>query len=352
MLQCSASVFCAVQQNGRLTAFNGPLCLGLLGGCGRWTGAHNVRMQAFSSDTFVLPLPPGHRFPMHKYRLLREAVQAQLTGVRLQPAPAASDAVLALAHSPAYVQAVAQGLLSAAAQREIGFPWSAAMVERSRRSVGATLAAAEAALREGVAVNLAGGTHHAYADRGSGFCVFNDVAVAARHLQHQARAAGQPIPRLAVVDLDVHQGNGTASIFQGDDSVLTLSLHGQKNFPFRKEASWLDVDLPDGCEDLAYLQALDTALGHLAHEHSRQPFSLLFYLAGADPLACDRLGRLSLSPQGLAARDERVFEWARQRALPVAVSMAGGYGEPIELTVQAQTQTLKLAWRHWGQLQA
>jgi len=315
-------------------------------------------MQAFYADNFVLPLPPGHRFPMPKYRLLRERLVNELPAVRMQQAPAASDGELALAHTPGYIAAITQGTLPAPAQREIGFPWSLAMAERARRSAGATVAAARTALGlragarvEGIAANLAGGTHHAYADKGSGFCVFNDSAVAARLMQAEwarlHRQARQPL-QVAVIDLDVHQGNGTARIFSGDASVFTLSLHGEKNFPFRKEASDLDVDLPDGCLDAPYLQALEEALDELGRRF--EP-GLILYLAGADPFEGDRLGRLSLSFDGLEARDRRVFDWAWQRRIPLAFSMAGGYGIDIDETVQVQMNTYRVAleyWRKWG----
>jgi acetoin utilization deacetylase AcuC-like enzyme len=300
-------------------------------------------MQAFYSDHFVLPLPAGHRFPMAKYRLLRDRLAAELPQVRLQVAPATSDGELSLAHEPAYVQAVAEGSLDAAQQREIGFPWSAAMVERSRRSVGASIGAARAALAEGVAANLAGGTHHARADRGSGFCVFNDIAVAARLMQAEWQRRHRVLLRVAVIDLDVHQGNGTAAIFRDDPTVFTLSLHGANNFPFRKETSDLDVELPDGCRDEPYLDALEGALTTMWARHREGPPELVFYLAGADPLAADRLGRLKLSAAGLAERDRRVFAACAGRGIPVALSMGGGYGEPIEATVDAQMGTYRAA---------
>jgi acetoin utilization deacetylase AcuC-like enzyme len=300
-------------------------------------------MQAFHSDTFVLPLPEGHSFPMSKYRLLRQRVEAELPQIELLEAPMASDGELALAHSPTYVSHVADGLLSAAQQREIGFPWSPRMVERARRSVGATIAAARAALRDGVGANLAGGTHHAYADKGSGYCVFNDVAVAARLMQAESHRQHRRLLRVAVIDLDVHQGNGTASIFRDDPTVFTLSLHGEKNFPFRKEASDLDVNLPDGCGDVDYLHALDGALKQLwSHQADTLP-GLIFYVAGADPHEGDRLGRLKLSAAALTERDSRVFSSARERGIPVAVSMAGGYGKDIADTVAIHFSTLKLA---------
>ena len=309
-------------------------------------------MQVFYSDRFVLPLPAGHRFPMGKYRLLRDRL-GELPGLAAHEAPPASDGELALAHSPAYVAAVAEGTLPAAQQREIGFPWSVAMVERARRSVGATIGAARAALigGEGVAANLAGGTHHASADRGGGYCVFNDVAVAARLMQAEWHRVRRALLRVAVIDLDVHQGNGTASIFQDDDTVFTLSLHGAKNFPFRKARSDLDVELPDATRDAEYLEALEAALAQMWARHGERPPGLIFYLAGADPYEGDRLGRLALSAAGLRERDRRVFAAARERRIPVAVSMAGGYGHVIEETVAIQLATLaeaRSSWRQWN----
>ncbi len=316
-------------------------------------------MRAFHSDAFVLPLPAGHTFPMPKYRLLRDAVAATLPAITLHEAPRATDGELALAHDPGWIGAVADGTLSAAQQREIGFPWSERMVERSRRSVGATIAAARTALfgsvhgacPEGVAANLAGGTHHAYAHKGSGYCVFNDVAVAARLMQAEwhRHGAGRLL-RVLVVDLDVHQGNGTAAIFGDDPGVFTFSMHGAKNFPFRKEPGDLDVELADGCTDAPYLEALDGALARIAARHAAAPFGLAFYLAGADPHEDDRLGRLALTEEGLAARDRAVFDWLGLRRIPVAVTMAGGYGRRIETTVAIQRRTLELAldaWRGW-----
>lgn len=321
-------------------------------------------MLAFHSDRFVLPLPPGHPFPLGRYGALRQAVRESLPGVRLQEAETASDGELALAHEPAWISAVAEGTTSAAQQREIGFPWSESMVQRSRRSVGATIQAARAALAggEGVAANLAGGTHHAFAHKGSGYCVFNDVAVAARLMQaEQHRLAlpagctgggGKPVRglRVLVVDLDVHQGNGTAAIFRDDASVFTLSLHGQRNFPLRKEASDLDVALPDGCTDEPYLAALDRALDEAFECMAAHPPGLAFYLAGADPHVDDRLGRLALSADGLAERDRRVLAVLGRRRVPVALTMAGGYGRDIATTVALQRRTVELAfaaWKRW-----
>lgn len=317
-------------------------------------------MHAFYADNFVLPLPAGHRFPMRKYSLLRERVVSELPAVQLDQAPAASQGELALVHTPAYIQAIMQGTLPALEQREIGFPWSPGMAERACRSAGATVAAARRALGllagarpEGIAANLAGGTHHAYAHKGGGFCVFNDSAVAARLMQAEwarlHRHARAPL-QVAVIDLDVHQGNGTASIFASDTSVFTLSLHGEKNFPFRKEASDLDVELPDGCVDAPYLQALEQALDELDRRFTP---GLILYLAGADPFEGDRLGRLALSFDGLEARDRRVFDWAWQRRIPLAFSMAGGYGVNIDETVQVQMNTYRVAldyWRKWNRV--
>ncbi|MCM2252974.1 MAG: histone deacetylase [Ramlibacter sp.] len=305
-------------------------------------------MRAFHATQFVLPLPPGHRFPMGKYRLLRERLAAELPEVELALAPAATDGELALAHSPAYIHAISDGSVDPRIVREIGFPWSEAMVDRARRSVGATVAACRMALSKGVSANLAGGTHHAYADKGGGFCVFNDAAVAARLMQAEhARTQGRAL-EVAIVDLDVHQGNGTASIFHGDASVFTLSLHGAKNFPFRKEASDLDVEFPDGCADDEYLQALERALDEL--ERRFEP-GLVIYLAGADPHEGDRLGRLKLSWDGLEARDRRVFHWAWRRRVPLAFAMAGGYGRRIEDTVHAQLNTFRVAAGYFARWQ-
>ena len=304
-------------------------------------------MKLFYAATRLQTLPAGHRFPMGKYEILRQRLAAELPQLQLQLADPASDGELALVHTPSYVQAVVKGELSASAQREIGFPWSEGMVERARRSVGATVSAARLAMQQGIAANLAGGTHHAYADKGSGFCVFNDVAVAARLLQTEAARSGKQALQVAVIDLDVHQGNGTARIFRQDPSVFTLSLHGAKNFPFRKEESDLDIDLPDGCSDGLYVSQLQDALAQL---EARCSPDLVFYLAGADPHEGDRLGRLKLSFEGLMERDRMVFEWAWRKRVPLAMAMAGGYGREIADTVQVQINTFSQAlsaWERW-----
>lgn len=292
-------------------------------------------MNIFYNDHFVLPLPPGHRFPMQKYALLRAAVQAWAPHA-LHEAPAASEDELRLAHTADYVRRMLEGGLSEQEVRRIGFPWSPPMAERARRSVGATIAAARAALRDGIAVNLAGGTHHAHADHGEGFCCFNDVAVATRVLQRE-----RAVERVLICDLDVHQGNGTAAIFAGDASVFTFSMHGERNFPARKEASTLDVALPDGCTDEDYLAALRAQLPGIIDRFRPQ---MMFYLAGADPYAGDRLGRLALSKAGLAERDRMVLRLARDTGLPVAVTMAGGYADEVDDIVDIHFNTVRTAF--------
>lgn len=299
-------------------------------------------MKAFYTDHFPLPLPEGHRFPMEKYSRLRERVRdmAAEWGVEMMVPRAATRDELVRAHDPGYVGRVERGELTAAEIRRVGFPWSHEMVERSRRSAGATLAACRAAANDGIAVSLAGGTHHAFRDRGEGYCVFNDSAVAARAMQAEGVAR-----RMLIVDCDVHQGNGTAAIFAGDPSVFTFSIHGAKNFPFRKEESDLDVELPDGTDDATYLSALECALSR-ALERSRA--ELAIYLAGADPHEHDRLGRLAVSREGLARRDRLVLEGLRSAGIAVAVTMAGGYGRRVEETVEIHAQTVRTAARLCG----
>jgi acetoin utilization deacetylase AcuC-like enzyme len=292
-------------------------------------------VRIFYSDHYVLPLPHGHRFPMGKYARLRDRVRESDFGVHCIASPPAQDDEIELVHSAAYLDRVIRGTLSATEQRAIGFPWTPQMVERSRRTSGATIAAARAALSDGAAVNLAGGTHHAFRDRGEGFCVFNDSAIAARTLQAEGR-----VKRVLIIDCDVHQGNGTASIFHGDPNVFTFSIHGANNFPFTKEASDLDVELADGADDRAYLAALEV---HLAVAIERARPDLAIYLAGADPYYDDRLGRLALSKQGLLNRDRCVLERCARASLPVAVTMAGGYARDIDDTVEIHYGTIETA---------
>lgn len=294
-------------------------------------------MRAFYSDHFVLPLPEGHKFPMAKYSRLRERILREgiVSPDDLHEAPLATIDDLRLVHTAEYIDAVVTGTVRREIQRRIGFPWSPQMVARSRRSVGATIAAAHAALDDGVAANLAGGTHHAFADRGEGFCVFNDVAVAARVLQHHQLAR-----RIAIVDLDVHQGNGTAAIFSGDRTVFTFSMHGDKNFPFKKEVSDLDVALADGTGDDDYLSLLRIHLHDVLNRH-RPDF--VFYLAGADPFEGDRLGRIKMTIDGLKRRDEIVLEACTRARLPVAISMSGGYANDIDAIVTIHANTIRVA---------
>jgi acetoin utilization deacetylase AcuC-like enzyme len=285
-----------------------------------------VEFRAWSSARWTIDLPPGHRFPIEKYRLIREAVITR--GILPAPSIAEPERVdrwaLNLVHTPRYIDAIMTGTLSPAESRRLGFPWSDALRERSLRTVQATLEAARDALDRGVGITLAGGTHHAFADHGEGFCVFNDVAIATRVLAREGR-----IVRAMILDLDVHQGNGTASVFAGDREVYTFSMHGRSNFPFHKEESTLDIELDDGCDDATYLalltRYLEPALAAAAPD-------IIFYLAGSDPYVNDRFGRLGLTISGLARRDHLVAEACLSRGIPLAVTMAGGYArDPADI---------------------
>jgi acetoin utilization deacetylase AcuC-like enzyme len=294
-------------------------------------------LKIYYHDQFVLPLPEGHRFPMPKYVLLRHrVVEAGLVSVDdLLVGPTASHEELYRAHDADYVRKVEMGELTEKEIRRIGFPWSPQLFERSRRSVGSTIAACRTALSEGLGINLAGGTHHAGRDFGQGFCVFNDSAVAARAMQAEGR-----VKRVVVLDCDVHQGNGTALIFADDPSVFTFSIHGAKNFPFHKEKSDLDSGLEDDADDAVFLDALEWGVPE-AIERARA--DLAIYLAGADPYADDRLGRLAVTKRGLAERDRFVLGQCRRAGLPVAIAMAGGYGKDIKDTVDIHFETVKTA---------
>lgn len=296
-------------------------------------------MKLFHTDLFVLPLPDGHRFPMQRYRLLRERLEA--CGVfspdQLCVPPTATDDQLMLVHTRDWVRRVTAGQLTDVEIRRIGFPWSRQMVERSRRSTGATVSASRCALTEGVAVNLAGGTHHAFPDRGAGYCVFNDVAVAIRTMQLEQR-----VRQVLVIDGDVHQGDGTAFIFADDPSVITFSLHAKKAFPARKQCSDLDIELLPGCSTEFYLKQLMTGLDWAKQ---RPTPDIVYYLAGADPFKYDRLGGLAVSKHGLEERDRMVFQFCRDRKLPLVISLAGGYAEQINDIVDIQFQTIVLASR-------
>ena len=293
-------------------------------------------MRFFFPDTPDLPLPPGHRFPRGKYRMLRDKLERDgtLSGAALEPSPPADNAAIERVHSSAYVHAVLTGALDAEAQRRIGLPWSEVLALRARAVVGGALAAAREALVSGLSGQLAGGTHHAHRDFGSGFCVFNDLAVTALAL-----LAEPAVRRVAIVDLDVHQGDGNAAILAPNPDVFVLSVHGDKNFPFRKFASDLDVALPDGTGDADYLAALDRALERV---ESFRP-DLVLYLSGADPLGSDRLGRLDLTFSGLIERDARVLGLARRLGAPVSIAIGGGYADPISDSVEVYANTFRIA---------
>lgn len=297
-------------------------------------------MKAFYCPSFELPLPEGHAFPMAKYRRLYERVRghAACWGVDLHEPVSASDEALRRVHCPAYIERVRRGTLSPQEQRRIGFPWSEAMARRARRTVGGTIAALEAALRgDGVAVNLAGGTHHAAFDRGGGYCIFNDAVVTARHVQAEGL-----VRRLLIVDLDVHHGNGTAELVAEDPTIFAFSVHDAKNYPAIKPPSDLDVPLPPGTGDARYL---DLLAAHLPVAIDAARPEAVLYLAGADPFVGDRLGQLALSKAGLAQRDRMVFETCRRLGLPVAVAMAGGYAPDVEDIVDIHAETVRLAAR-------
>jgi acetoin utilization deacetylase AcuC-like enzyme len=289
--------------------------------------------RLFYCDHYAIPLPAGHKFPMAKYRMLRDLLAAD-SCFRFEAAPFADPAVIELAHDPTYVRDFLNGALAEAAIRRIGFPWSEALVKRTLASVGGTLSATCDAFDSGWGGNLAGGTHHAFRGEGSGFCVFNDIAVAIQWLRSKGR-----IERAAVIDLDVHQGDGTAQIFESDVNVLTLSLHAKSNFPFRKQRSKIDIEFEDGTRDAEYLNALD---GVLPRVFSFKP-DIVFFQSGVDPLACDTLGRLALTHAGLKERDRRVIGATRAHNIPMVITLGGGYSRPIELTAEAHANTFRTA---------
>ncbi len=298
-------------------------------------------MKVFYSDFYTFELPEGHRFPAAKYPLLREQLLAQriLSPEELHRSPLATREVVTLAHTPEYFDAIYTGTIDPKIMRQIGLPWSFELVQRSLAAVGGSLCAAGIALEEGFSGNLAGGTHHAMAGAGQGFCVFNDIAVVILNLLEVQR-----IRRAAVIDLDVHQGNGDAAILGGRPEVFTFSMHGQKNFPFRKVASTLDIGLPDNAGDEEYLADLERSLPEV---FAFQP-DLVMYQAGVDPLTEDRLGRLSLTLAGLEDRDRLVLSECERRGIPVCVTMGGGYAQPIERTVEAHAQTYRVAREVFG----
>lgn len=293
-------------------------------------------MVVFYSDHFDLPLPAGHRFPGSKYGMLRRRLLSEgvLAEASLSPSPAASPDEIAAAHDPAYVEAIRTGAVSETAMRRIGFPWSEHIWTRSAATMGGALAAARRAIADGVSGQLAGGTHHAHYDFGAGYCVFNDFAIVTLTLLRERRAG-----RVAIVDLDVHQGDGNAAILGGREDIFIFSMHGAKNFPFRKEKSTLDVELADGAGDGAYLAALAE---HLPAVWAFRP-DLILYQAGVDPLKEDRLGRMALTHAGLIERDRMVLEGAKARGIPVSIAIGGGYAVPIEASVAAYANTWRAA---------
>ncbi len=297
-------------------------------------------MHLWSSASYTFPLPHGHRFPIEKYALLRDRVIAEgiVPREHVHDPDRVSREDLLLVHAADYVDRFSDGRLTPGEIRKLGFPWSEGLVERSYRAAGGTVEASRYAVDHGIAMNLAGGTHHAFPSHGEGFCVFNDVAIAIRALQRDGRIA-----RAAVIDLDVHQGNGTHAIFAGDDRVFTFSMHGGRNYPFHKVPGCLDIELADGTGDDEYLALLAGALpGVLA---ASRP-DLVVYLAGADSHERDRLGRLALTFDGLARRDNMVLEQCREIGLPVLITIAGGYGDPISGTIEVHTRTARIACRY------
>jgi acetoin utilization deacetylase AcuC-like enzyme len=288
-------------------------------------------MRAFAHDLFSYPLPEGHRFPLDKYRLVRESAE-RLDGVRVLDAEAATWEQLRRSHSDDWLVRVRDGRLERREQLALGLPWSPELVERSRRSAGATVLAARAAHEEGVAATLGGGTHHAFADAGRGFCVFNDVVTALRDLRAEGR-----VRRVLVVDVDVHQGDGTHSLLAGDAEAFTLSVNGWRNYPFRRVPGDLEVDLPDGTGDERYLEELGAALPEALR---RARPELCFVLAGADPYEGDRLGRLALTKRGLRDRDVLVRDALAAAGVPVCLTLAGGYAKDIRDTVEINVNTL------------
>ena len=288
-------------------------------------------MRAFAHDVYTYPLPPGHRFPLPKYRLVRQAVDALQT-VEVEPARRASWEELHEAHDEPYLARVRKGELSRREELALGLPWSEALVERARRATGATIQAAQAALEDGVAANLGGGTHHAARDSGRGYCVFNDVVVA-------RRALGDRAARILVVDLDVHQGDGTHALLMDDPKAFSFGINGFRNYPFRRVPGDLELDLPDRTRDDPYLDGLARLLPQAL---ARSGPDLCFYLAGADPFEGDRLGRLALTKEGLAERDRLVRDTLRAAGVPVCVTLAGGYAEPIEHTVEINRRTIEV----------
>ena len=292
-------------------------------------------MQVFYTPRYYADIGQGHIFPIRKFELVRDKLLAEGTlhpEELVEPTPAPLEDVL-LVHTEDYVSRLCTGDLTSKEIRRLGLPWSESLVRRSFYAVGGTLAATAASLTDGYSSNLAGGTHHAFSDRGEGFCVLNDVAIAIR-----AMRARKLIRRAAIVDCDVHQGNGTATIFAGDADTFTFSMHGANNYPLFKAQSMLDVELPDGTSDAAYMETLAS---HLPHVFQSNP-EIVFYLAGADPYRGDKLGRLALTIDGLRERDACVLRECHEREIPIVTVMSGGYGKDIDDTIEIHCNTIRM----------
>ena len=300
-------------------------------------------MEVFYSDRYTLELPETNRFPKAKYQMLRDYLLAEkiLRPEELKESPLAATELLKLAHDEKYVEAMRTGTVSQEILKSIGFPWSQALYARSCATVGGAVESAKSALKNGIAGNLAGGAHHSHADRGAGYCVFNDIAVAVRYLARHSLAG-----RIAIIDLDVHQGNGNSSILGRDPDVFIFSMHGEKNYPFRKVPSHLDIGLPDGTSDEVYLEHLERGLREV---EQFQP-DFIFYQMGVDPLKEDSLGKLSLTFEGLMRRDQLVLEFASSRNIPVSLALGGGYAKPIELSVKAYANTYRVVRQVYSEM--
>jgi acetoin utilization deacetylase AcuC-like enzyme len=302
-------------------------------------------LKIFYTDIFKIPLPSKHTFPKDKYPLLRKRISEKLDSAMVEmsiPNPATDEQILRV-HDAAYFQRFVNGELTDKEVRRVGLPWSPQIVQRARYSIGGTIAACRASLNEGVAVNLGGGTHHAFSDHGQGYCWLNDIVIASRTMQVEGLAG-----KIMIIDCDVHQGNGTAAILKDDPTIFTFSIHGKNNFPYHKEISDLDIELVDQTDDAAYLNALEEGLSEFITKSSAE---LVIYLAGADPYRTDRFGRLSLTKAGLAQRDALVFQHCHRAGLPVAVTLAGGYAPQVQDTVDINFQTILAALKFKGALQ-
>ena len=298
-------------------------------------------MPVYFSDHYTLPLPEEHRFPMSKYRMLRDYLILNniITEQQLHESPLATEDLLQLAHTDQYITAMKTGDVDLQIIKRIGFPWSFELYQRSCATVGGALQSAKSALKNQIAGNLAGGTHHAHADRGEGYCVFNDIAVAARYL-----IKNNLTEKIAIIDLDVHQGNGNSSILKNDPEIFIFSMHGEKNYPFVKVPSHLDIALPTGADDDLFLANLKIGLDEVKKFNP----TFIFYQMGVDPLKEDKLGLMNLTFEGLKKRDEMVLSYAKDHQIPISLALGGGYAVPIELSVEAYANTYRVAKKIFG----